>query len=155
MSVFSHEPELGEMLATISVRELPMKLSLSTCVSLLPRKGLWCEFMSSARMHSLSASSDLLISAPSMRVCLSLCCVSAPRSLPARSLNAMRPPMGSTSIDRIACDRDDELLAPVEPVCRMPLPALITAISRCGSSHSTRVSPMMFTFCLPSSRHRI
>ena len=38
-------------------------------------------------MHSLRASSDLLISAPSRRVCRSVCAVSFPRSLPARSTN--------------------------------------------------------------------
>jgi len=41
-----------------------------TSVSLEPRKGTWRATLSSARMHSLSASRLLLISAPSSRVCL-------------------------------------------------------------------------------------
>lgn len=41
-----------------------------TSVSLEPRKGMWPWLLSSARMHSLSASRLLLISAPSSRVCL-------------------------------------------------------------------------------------
>ena len=39
-------------------------------VSLEPRKGTWRATLSSARMHSFSASRLLLISAPSSRVCL-------------------------------------------------------------------------------------
>lgn len=42
--------------------------SLRTCVSLLPRKGVCSCFRSSARITSLSASSEVLISAPSKRV---------------------------------------------------------------------------------------
>jgi hypothetical protein len=42
--------------------------SFRTCVSLLPRKGVCSCFRSSARITSLSASSDVLISAPSKRV---------------------------------------------------------------------------------------
>lgn len=58
-------------------------------MSLEPRKGTCAEgaVEPSARMHSLSASRDLLISAPSCRVLRSDMQVSAPRSLPARSIN--------------------------------------------------------------------
>ena len=87
----SHEPVAGEMLAIITVRESPRNESLSTSVSLLPRNGTWLEPMSSARMHSLSARSDLLISAPSSRVWRSFWSVSAPRSLPARSMKENLP----------------------------------------------------------------
>lgn len=49
----------------MTVRELPMNESFSTCVSLEPRNGVWSCSWYSARMHSLSASKLLLISAPS------------------------------------------------------------------------------------------
>jgi hypothetical protein len=42
-------------------------------------------------MHSLSASNDLLISAPSIFVYLFVFMVSAPLSLPARSINDIFP----------------------------------------------------------------
>ena len=67
LSVFivcSHELVPGDTLAHITVRQLPIKLSLSTEVRVEPRNGTCLLFWSSARMHSLSASSDLLISAP-------------------------------------------------------------------------------------------
>ena len=77
LSVCSQEEEQGETLAIITVRAaFPVKESRSTSVSLEPRKGMCRASVSSARMHSLSASSDLLISAPSSRVCLSLSYVS-------------------------------------------------------------------------------
>ena len=68
LSVCSHERSAGEMLAIITVRESPRKESLSTSVNLDPRNGTCDAPESSARMHSLSAKSDLLISAPSIRV---------------------------------------------------------------------------------------
>lgn len=52
---------------TMQVRERsPMNESLSTRVSLLARNGRWAPFLPSALMHSLRASNDLLISAPSI-----------------------------------------------------------------------------------------
>ena len=81
----------GEMLATISDLALPMNESLSTCVSLEPRNGVCLLSISRARIHSLSASNDLLISAPSIRVYFPFSAVSAPRSLPARSINEALP----------------------------------------------------------------
>ena len=72
----------------------PMKESLSTCVSLLARKGRCAPLRPSARMHSFSASSDLLISAPSILVCRLAELVSAPRSLPARSISENLPNRG-------------------------------------------------------------
>jgi hypothetical protein len=95
LSVCSTDVPTGEMLAIITVRaSAPMNESLSTAVSLEPRKGTWRASESSALMHSLSASSDLLISAPSMRVCRLLSKVSAPRSLPARSMKLILPTWG-------------------------------------------------------------
>ena len=70
-------------LPTMHVLELsPMKESLSTCVSLLALNGTWAPLRPSDRIHSFNASKDLLISAPSIRVCLLELCVSFPLSLP-------------------------------------------------------------------------
>lgn len=44
----------------------PMKESRKTCVSFEALKGRWAPLRPKARMHSFSARSDLLISAPSM-----------------------------------------------------------------------------------------
>ena len=55
------------------------------CVSLEARKETCASALVMARMHSLSASSDLLISAPSVRSCREWLLVSWPRSDPARS----------------------------------------------------------------------
>lgn len=97
--------------------------------------------------HTLRASSDVLISAPSMRVCFDECVVSAPRSLPAKSMKLSFPmvfgcggawtfrrpaavgPSPRSELDAprdlsrsTSCitwwDRDDSRLAPVEPVER-------------------------------------
>ena len=69
----------------------PMKESLRTCVSLLALKGRWAPLRPSALMHSLRASRDLLISAPSILVCRLAEEVSAPRSLPAKSMRENLP----------------------------------------------------------------
>jgi len=84
--VCSEQLEAGEIFAIIVVLLLPTKESLRTWVSLEPRKGVCFLSKSSALMHSFSARSDLLISAPSIFVYLSVCIVSAPLSLPARSM---------------------------------------------------------------------
>jgi hypothetical protein len=68
--VFSEEEELGLTLQIMTVLQKPTKESFSTIVSLLPRKGVCPLPWSKARMHSLRESSDLLISAPSILVCL-------------------------------------------------------------------------------------
>ncbi len=91
----------------------PMKESRSTCVSLLARNGRWPPFLPKARMHSFKASKDLLISAPSILVCLFAEDVSAPRSLPARSISENLPYRGFLAvlfrkiIWNTACDRDE------------------------------------------------
>lgn len=64
--VCSQDPALGEMQDIITVRLFPTKESLSTSVNLLPLKGMWFWSLSSALMHSFSASKLLLISAPSI-----------------------------------------------------------------------------------------
>ena len=60
----------GEIFAIIVVLLLPVKESFKTYVSLLPLKGKCLWSRSRALMHSFNASRDLLISAPSIRVCL-------------------------------------------------------------------------------------
>jgi len=90
-SVCSQLLKAGLTAAIIRVRAFPVSESLSTYVSLDPRKGVCFLSWSSARMHSLRASSDLLISDPSILVCLSQSTTSAPRSLPARSINVILP----------------------------------------------------------------
>lgn len=50
----------------MSVLQLPMKESFKTWVSLLPLKGVWFLFWSSALMHSFRARRDWLICAPSI-----------------------------------------------------------------------------------------
>mmetsp|Transcript_8531 Transcript_8531/g.17065 ORF Transcript_8531/g.17065 Transcript_8531/m.17065 type:complete len:333 (-) Transcript_8531:769-1767(-) len=144
-NVCSQELELGEMFAIMTVRAFfPMNESLSTEVNFDPLKGTWPASISSARMHSFSASKLLLISAPSIRVCLSFSYVSAPRSLPARSINESFPTVfiGTLSLSppylalifllflaamvsslgtrmekvMIECDLEDSSFAPVDPV---------------------------------------
>lgn len=64
--VCSQDPEFGEIHDIITVREFPTKESRKTSVNLLPRNGMWPWSLSSALMHSFSASKLLLISAPSI-----------------------------------------------------------------------------------------
>jgi len=75
---------------------------------------------SRALIHSLSASKDLLISAPSIQVYLPFSCTSAPLSDPAKSIKESFPnslPLGSLIvIASTACDQEESAFAPVEPV---------------------------------------
>mmetsp|Transcript_2858 Transcript_2858/g.5348 ORF Transcript_2858/g.5348 Transcript_2858/m.5348 type:complete len:475 (+) Transcript_2858:1979-3403(+) len=147
----------GEMLAIMTVRQLPMNESRSTSVSLEPRKGTCLWPWSRERMHSFSASRLLLISAPSMRVCFSEFMVSAPRSLPARSMNVNLPYNLSvrivfTAIWRMAWDREDSLFAPVSPEARWVFPKSIRLHSESTSPMACSVRPTIFTFDLASSR---
>ena len=85
----------GLIMAIIQVLALsPTKESLSTWVNLLARNGRWAPFLPRALMHSLRARRDLFISAPSNLVCLSAELVSAPLSLPARSMRENFPCSG-------------------------------------------------------------
>mmetsp|Transcript_48831 Transcript_48831/g.114679 ORF Transcript_48831/g.114679 Transcript_48831/m.114679 type:complete len:301 (-) Transcript_48831:652-1554(-) len=61
LSEFSHADPVGAMLAIMAVRPFPIKLSLSTCVSLLLRKGVCDLRLSMARIHSFNARRLLLI----------------------------------------------------------------------------------------------
>ena len=86
LSVCSQQLVAGETFAIIVVLLFPVNESFKTYVSLLPLNGVCFLSRSSALMHSLRARSDLLISAPSILVYLFWSRVSAPRSLPARSM---------------------------------------------------------------------
>lgn len=94
--MWSADDEPGEMQAIITIFELPplsvdRKESRNTIVSLEALKGTWELFMSMALTHSLSARRLLLISAPSIRLCLLLLCVSCARSDPAKSTSNSFP----------------------------------------------------------------
>ena len=70
-------------------------------------------------MHSFNAKRDLLISAPSNRVCLFVSRTSAPLSLPAKSMNANFPCGLFPSfklIYKIACDLDESLFEELEAI---------------------------------------
>ena len=74
----------------------------STFVSVDPRKGICRASLPIARMHSLRHNSDLLIAAPSNFVCLSACIVSAPRSLPAKSISENYKRIKILNSDKVA-----------------------------------------------------
>lgn len=90
--VCSHEFRPGDIIAIMHVLLFsPMNESRSTWVNLLTRNGKCVLCLPKARMHSFSANRDLLISAPSIRVCRLADDVSAPRSFPAKSMNENLP----------------------------------------------------------------
>jgi hypothetical protein len=68
--VFSHDPLPGEILPIIKVLQLFPNESLKIIVSLLPLKGICLLLLSIALIHYFKAKRDLLISAPSIFVCL-------------------------------------------------------------------------------------
>ena len=120
-NVFSQHYAAGETFAIMVVLLFPVKESFSTWVSLLPRNGVWFFSWSKALMHSLRAKRDLLISAPSILVYLFWSTVSAPRSLPARSMKDIIEYLFESfvffsCICRIACERELSALAPVTPL---------------------------------------
>lgn len=113
LSVFSQQKEEGEMLPIIRLRQLPTKLSFSTIVNLLPLNGVWCLPRSIARMHSLSASKLLLISAPSILVCFDSSPWSLALSDPARSMKLIFEwveDLALIDISRIAWDREESVI---------------------------------------------
>lgn len=126
LSVFYELALLGAMLPIMTVLQYPVNESLRTMVSLLPRKGVWFLFWSKARMHSLSASKLLLISAPSILVCFSSWSAwSAALSLPARSIKDIFPCslfLRLRQICKMACDRDESLFVPFCEVTRAAIP---------------------------------
>ena len=79
LRVWSADDLPGETHAIITTQHmsrLQMNESRSTMVSLFCQNGMCSPFDSMAQMHSLRASSDWLISAPSCLRCLLLDCVS-------------------------------------------------------------------------------
>lgn len=118
--VCSQHELAGETLAIIVVLLFPVKESFRTYVNLLPLKGRCFFSMSRALMHSFRAKRDLLISAPSILVCLFWSIVSAPLSLPAKSMKLIFPYALISLLAfswswRIAWDLDESALAPVTP----------------------------------------
>ena len=139
----------------MTVLQFPTNESFNTSVNFDPLNGVWFLFKSKARIHSLSASRDLLISAPSKRVCLLVSLTSAPLSLPAKSMNDNFPwhlEPSLRTIYKIACDRDESLLDEFEAVTRDPLPYSITFMSCSTDDTFLSCKPTTLTLPLASSR---
>lgn len=137
-NVCSEQFEAGEMFAIIVVLLFPTNESLSTYVSFDPRNGVCFLSRSSARIHSLRARRDLLISAPSILVCLSVCMVSAPRSLPAKSMKLIllySRPLCLRTIYMMAWERELSAFAPVAPLALSVIPMF--KVSMIASTLST------------------
>lgn len=162
LRVCSDEELEGEKFPIITVLQLPTKESLSTNVNLLPLKGVWFLFKSNALIHSFKANRDLLISAPSNRVCLFWSLTSAPLSLPARSMKDNFPwhlLPSFREIYRIAWDLEESLLEELEailnliliPVTLEALPYSMTFMS-CSTLLTLRsYRPTILTLPLASS----
>ena len=183
-SVCSAWPCPGETCARSTVLLFfPMNASLSTCVSLLPRNGTLCSPTKlgsaarappslppftphptdSARMHSLRASSDLLISAPSRLIRWSTSLpLSAPRSDPARSTSAslegiLLTPSSPGSFDlsvtwNTACERELVALPSVLLVFLHRIPRSTSERTSVASSAVTSRSPTILVRPRASSR---
>ena len=109
----------GEMFAIIVVLLFLINESLRTYVSFDPLNGVCFFDKSKALIHSFSAKSDLFISAPSICVCLSVFIVSAPLSLPAKSIKLILLYSRLLCFRlrvRMACDRELSAFAPVDPL---------------------------------------
>ena len=117
--VWSAEVDPGLIQAIITIFELSSfkNESLSTIVSFEALNGTWELLVSRALIHSLSANKLLLISAPSILLCLLLLCVSWALSEPARStksnLPTVLPEPSLTLIWQMAWDLEDVSLATV------------------------------------------
>mmetsp|Transcript_10195 Transcript_10195/g.39815 ORF Transcript_10195/g.39815 Transcript_10195/m.39815 type:complete len:202 (-) Transcript_10195:715-1320(-) len=183
-SVCSAWPCPGETCARSTVLLFfPMNASLSTCVSLLPRNGTLCSPTKlgsaarappslppftphptdSARMHSLRASSDLLISAPSRLIRWSTSLpLSAPRSDPARSTSAslegvFLTPSSPGSFDlsvtwNTACERELVALPSVLLVFLHRIPRSTSLRTSSASSAVTSRRPTILVRPRASSR---
>jgi hypothetical protein len=82
--------------------------------------------------------------------------VSAPRSLPAKSMKLIFPNnfWSCTFFSwnyRMACEREESALAPVTPLVLLCSPLLITCMICSTLSTLNSDNPTMFTFCLWSS----
>ena len=155
-NVCSQHEFAGETFAIIVVFELPVNESFNTYVNFDPLNGVCFLSKSSALMHSFNASKLLFISAPSNFVCLFVFIVSAPLSLPAKSIKFIFPynfPFTFNCICRMAWDLELSVLAPVVPLVRDPSPVRMDSIMSSILTAYFSVSPTMFTYCLPSSLH--
>lgn len=136
----------------------PVNESRSTIVSLFCRKGMWPWVLSIARMHSLRASRDWLISAPSFFLLSLFDWVSWARSDPARSTNKSLPPSINWSpfaswmvIVQMACDREEVSLEAVAWVALTDAPYLIRSTISCASVACCSLIPTTWiSFCLSS-----
>lgn len=118
--VVSEDLTDGATFPIIKVWQFPINDSLRTIVSLEPQKGRCCLAESKALIHSLRASKDLLISAPSYLVWVLLVLTSLPRSFPARSINEIWPCFFQLSMFlsmtyKMACDLEELSFMPVLP----------------------------------------
>lgn len=155
LRVCSEQLNPGETFAIMTVLQFPVNDPLRTWVSFEPRKGV-CYFSKSiALIHSLRAKRDLLISAPSIQVYLSVSIVSAPLSEPARSIKLIIPNTLPSScfsvIVSIACDQEESTFAPVTPVVLSLSPNSRTFNNSSSLYTFFSVKPWIQTLCLLSS----
>lgn len=147
--VFSAEVTFGDTFPIITVLQNPTNESFNTMVSLLPLKGVWPFPWSKARIHYFNANNDLLIYAPSILVCLFWSMWSAPRSLPARSINDILVNCflpSFTTICSIAWERDESAFVAFWDVTLKLLPYSIT--SRNSSAEQIYFYSMPITLIL-------
>jgi hypothetical protein len=152
--VCSQQLLAGETLAIIVVLLLPVKESFNTYVSLLPLNGKCFFSRSNALIHSFNANRLLLISAPSNLVYLLVLIVSAPLSLPAKSMKLILLyglPLCFNYIYKIACDLLLSELAPVLPLVLLVSPVLISFMMSSTWITLVSVKPTIFTFYFASS----
>ena len=133
-----------------------MNDSLRTIVSLEPQKGRCCLAESKAQIHSLRASRDLLISAPSCQVCVLLVLTSLPHSFPARSINEIQPCFFQLSMFlsmtcKIACDLEELSFMPVLPTTLFERPNDISSRKESQFGTMSSLRPCTRTFPLLSS----
>mmetsp|Transcript_22533 Transcript_22533/g.76182 ORF Transcript_22533/g.76182 Transcript_22533/m.76182 type:complete len:397 (-) Transcript_22533:443-1633(-) len=186
-NVSSNEDAAGDACASIKVRVLPPSESFNKRVSLESRKFTYAAaplpgpLSPCARRKPLitlpSASSDRLMRAPSANRAPEFC-VSAARSLPAKSImhslarRRTRSPrwasacccdallrriggktsVASTLICRMACDLDDSACAPVDSCVRLELPWCSSSMTASTFATCTSVTPQMVGPSLGSSR---
>ena len=125
-----HDDKQGLIIAIMQVLAFsPIKES---CVSLLALKGRWAPLRPKALIHSFKANSDLLISAPSILVCLLVEFVSTPCSFPTKSIRENFPckdlllVLTLKTIWKTAWLLDEFAFALVWPDMRRLLPLVIT-----------------------------
>lgn len=132
-----------------------MKESFSTMVSFEPLNGVWPLPWSNALIHYFKLSKDLLISAPSILVCLSMSMWSAPLSFPAKSIKEILPNNFLPSLSdicRMACDREESALAEFCDVTLSLLPWAKKSLNYSLEETLASYSPIILMLFLLSSR---